>query len=206
MPATKKSAFSKKETTLPPSIAGRRTTKSDELFQRACELMPGGVNSPVRAFRSVGGTPVFFKSGSGAEFVDVDGNHYIDFCQSWGSADSRSRPPQGRRRRPHRRPRRAHVRRAPPAGSPARRAGPRGIPRFDRVRFVSSGTEAVMSALRVARGVTGRPLILKFDGCYHGHADSHAREGRQRSRDAGHLRQRRGAARSRGVDRRGASR
>src|SRR4051812_14603151 len=84
MPAPRKPAEKRENTMPPPPVGGRRTTKSDELFERACELMPGGVNSPVRAFRSVGGTPVFFKSGEGAEFVDVDGNHYVDFCLSWG--------------------------------------------------------------------------------------------------------------------------
>jgi glutamate-1-semialdehyde 2,1-aminomutase len=171
--AAKKSVPEKREATMPPSsITGRRTTKSVELFHRACELMPGGVNSPVRAFRSVGGTPVFFKSGKGAEFVDVDGNHYVDFCLSWGPLILGHAPP-------------AVVEAVAQSaaeglsfGAPHAREVQLAelvldaFPGFDRVRFVSSGTEAVMSALRLARGVTGRSLILKFDGCYHGHADS----------------------------------
>jgi glutamate-1-semialdehyde 2,1-aminomutase len=164
----------KPEGTLPPGsvVGGRRTTKSVELFQRACELMPGGVNSPVRAFRSVGGTPVFFKSGQGAEFVDVDGNHYLDFCQSWGPLILG-----------HAHPRVVEaVQQAASEGLSFGAPNAREVqlaervlsafPGFDRVRFVSSGTEAVMSACRLARGVTGRPLILKFEGCYHGHVDS----------------------------------
>jgi glutamate-1-semialdehyde 2,1-aminomutase len=134
--------------------------------------MPGGVNSPVRAFRSVGGTPVFFKSGQGAEFVDVDGNRYTDFCQSWGPLILGHAHPKVIEAvqqaaveglsfgAPHQR----EVQLAERVLS--------AFPGFDRVRFVSSGTEAVMSALRLARGVTGRPLVLKFEGCYHGHVDS----------------------------------
>jgi glutamate-1-semialdehyde 2,1-aminomutase len=158
--------------TPPPSVAGRRTAKSAELFQRACELMPGGVNSPVRAFRSVGGTPVFFKAGEGGEFVDVDGNRYVDFCQSWGPLILG-----------HAHPKVVDAVRAAAIdgltyGAPHAREVQLAervldaFPEMERVRFVSSGTEAVMSACRLARGVTGRPLILKFEGCYHGHVDS----------------------------------
>jgi glutamate-1-semialdehyde 2,1-aminomutase len=156
----------------PPPYAGRKTTKSAEAFQRALELMPGGVNSPVRAFRSVGGTPVFFKSGEGAEFVDLDGNRYVDFCLSWGPLILG-----------HAHPRVVEAVRAAAVdgltyGAPHGREVQlaervlAAFPEMERVRFVSSGTEAVMSAIRLARGVTGRPLLLKFEGCYHGHVDS----------------------------------
>ncbi len=156
----------------PQPHQGRRTTKSAEAFARALELMPGGVNSPVRAFRSVGGTPVFFKNGEGAEFVDLDGNRYVDFCQSWGPLILGHAHPKVVEA----------VRQA--AGEGLSFGAPHlrelqlcervlaAFPEMERVRFVSSGTEAVMTALRLARGVTGRPLVLKFDGCYHGHADS----------------------------------
>lgn len=159
-------------TTSPSPVTNRKTTRSTELFEKAVELMPGGVNSPVRAFRSVGGTPVFFKSAKGAEFVDADGNRYVDFCHSWGPLILG-----------HAHPRvveavTAAAREGLTFGAPSAREVAlaervlAAFPEMDRVRFVSSGTEAVMSALRLARGVTGRPVILKFDGCYHGHADS----------------------------------
>lgn len=156
----------------PTTAAGRRTTKSAELFNRACELMPGGVNSPVRAFRSVGGTPVFFKCGEGGEFVDVDGNRYVDFCQSWGPLILG-----------HAHPKIVEAVRTA-AGEGLSFGAPHAreihlaervlsaFPEMERVRFVSSGTEAVMSACRLARGATGRPFILKFEGSYHGHVDS----------------------------------
>jgi len=146
-------------------------TRSKELFEKAARLMPGGVNSPVRAFGAVGGQPIFFQRGEGAELVDVDGNRYVDFCQSWGPlilghwAESI----------------REDVTAALAEGLTFGASSPRevtcaervldGLPGCDRVRFVSSGTEAVMTALRLARGVTGRPKILKFEGCYHGHSD-----------------------------------
>jgi len=133
--------------------------------------MPGGVNSPVRAFGAVGGEPIFFQRGEGAELVDVDGNRYVDFCGSWGPlilghwAESI----------------REDVTTALAEGLTFGASSPRevdcaervlaALPGCDRVRFVSSGTEAVMTALRLARGVTGRPKILKFEGCYHGHSD-----------------------------------
>jgi glutamate-1-semialdehyde 2,1-aminomutase len=146
-------------------------TRSKELFEKAARLMPGGVNSPVRAFGAVGGQPIFFQRGEGGELVDVDGNRYVDFCQSWGPlilghwAESI----------------REEVTTALAEGLTFGASSPRevvcaervldGLPGCDRVRFVSSGTEAVMTALRLARGVTGRPKILKFEGCYHGHSD-----------------------------------
>lgn len=149
----------------------RDHSRSKELFEQAGRLMPGGVNSPVRAFGAVGGQPIFFQRGEGAELVDVDGNRYVDFCGSWGPlilghwAESI----------------REDVTTALAEGLTFGASSPRevdcaqavlaALPGSERVRFVSSGTEAVMTALRLARGVTGRPKILKFEGCYHGHSD-----------------------------------
>src|SRR5450631_702922 len=142
------------------------------LYQEACKYIPGGVNSPVRAFRGVGGEPIFFKKAAGAHVVAADDRRYIDFVGSWGpmilghahplvieavqrvAADGLS------------------------FGAPteletqlARRVVEL-MPAIELVRFVSSGTEATMSAIRLARGFTGRDKIVKFEGCYHGHADS----------------------------------
>lgn len=146
-------------------------TQSDRLFQRATALMPGGVNSPVRAFRAVGGHPIYFQRGRGAQLLDVDGNTYVDFCMSWGPLILGHWPEVIRE----------EVTAAMAEGLTFGACSPRevalaeamllGRPAGDMVRFVSSGTEAVMTALRLARGVTERPKILKFEGCYHGHSD-----------------------------------
>ena len=145
--------------------------RSDELFAEALNLFPGGVNSPVRAFRAVGGTPVFIERGEGAYLVDVDGNRYVDYVLSWGPLILG-----------HAHPRvvaalEDAVRRGTSYGAPSplevelaeliREA----MPSLELVRFVNSGTEATMSALRLARAFTGRSKIVKFTGCYHGHAD-----------------------------------
>ena len=144
---------------------------SRELYRRACELMPAGVNSPVRAFRSVGGEPLFYAEASGCCFTDADGVRYTDLVNSWGPLILGH----------------AH----PAVVEAVKRAAARGtsfgapcaaevelaelvvdtVPFLEMVRFVSSGTEAVMSAVRLARGATGRDAIVKFTGCYHGHAD-----------------------------------
>lgn len=145
---------------------------SEELFKRASQVIPGGVNSPVRAFKAVGGNPVFMKSAKGAYMTDVDGNQYLDFINSWGPmilghasdividavqkvlSDSFS------------------------FGAPTRREVDMAelivsiVPSVEVVRMVNSGTEATMSAVRLARGYTGRDKIIKFEGCYHGHGDS----------------------------------
>src|SRR5258707_9459271 len=146
--------------------------RSRELFERSLRLIPGGVNSPVRAFRAVGGTPVFFREGRGARLIDEDGREYIDYVGSWGPLILGH----------------AH----PDVVAAACDAAARGLsfgaptalelemaelltqslPSLEQVRLVSSGTEAVMSALRLARGFTGRRIIVKFEGCYHGHSDS----------------------------------
>jgi len=140
-------------------------------WTRAQAVLPGGVNSPVRAFKSVPGDPVFFKKAAGATFVDEDDREYIDYCQSWGpmilghaDADVEAAVIEA-------------VREGASFGAPSRRevllaeAVLERLEVFDQVRFVSSGTEAVMSAIRLARGCTDRDTIVKFEGCYHGHAD-----------------------------------
>src|SRR5436305_14695263 len=147
-------------------------TKSQALFRRAQELIPGGVNSPVRAFRSVGGNPVFIARGSGSRLVDVDGNEYIDYVGSWGPLLLGHRHPEIL----------AALREAleigTSFGAPTEReieladAIIDAVPSIEMVRLVNSGTEATMSAIRVARGFTGRDLTVKFEGCYHGHVDS----------------------------------
>ncbi len=146
-------------------------TRSEELFARAQKVIPGGVNSPVRAFKAVGGTPRFVERAEGCRFRDADGKWYIDYVGSWGPM--------------------IHGHAYPPVIEAIHKAATRGtsygapcegevelaervirlMPSIEKVRFVSSGTEATMSALRVARGFTGRRKVVKFEGCYHGHAD-----------------------------------
>src|SRR5688572_12918513 len=145
---------------------------NEELFARAQRLIPGGVNSPVRAFNAVGGTPRFVRNAEGSRMWDADGQAYIDYVGSWGPMIL------------------GHA--FPPVIEAIQKAAARGtsygapcvaevelaqrvvrmVPSIQKVRFVSSGTEATMSALRLARGFTGRRKILKFEGCYHGHADA----------------------------------
>lgn len=147
-------------------------SKSQTLFEQAQKVIPGGVNSPVRAFGSVGGTPRFIQSGSGATITDVDGNTYTDYVGSWGPMILGHNHPVIREA----------VLEAVQQGLSFGAATQREVtmaqlicsmfPSIDMVRMVNSGTEAVMSALRVARGATGRDKILKFEGCYHGHCDS----------------------------------
>ncbi len=140
-------------------------------WTRAQAALPGGVNSPVRAFKSVPGDPVFFGSASGARFTDEDGREYIDYCQSWGPMILGHADPDVQAAVEE------AVREGCSFGAPSRRevllaeAVLERLEVFERVRFVSSGTEAVMSAIRLARGFTGRDKIAKFAGCYHGHAD-----------------------------------
>ena len=146
-------------------------TNSKRLFEEACELIPGGVNSPVRAFKAVGDYPVFIERGEGAYLYDVDGNKYVDYICSWGPLLLGHQPEAVSKA----------VMEALTKGSTY--GAPTGIevemakkivdavPSVEMVRMVSSGTEATMSALRLARGYTGRNKIVKFEGCYHGHAD-----------------------------------
>ena len=148
------------------------TSKNDQLFARAQQTTPGGVNSPVRAFRSVGGTPRFITRAEGPYFWDADGKRYIDYIGSWGPAIVGHAHPQV-------------IKAVQEAASRGLSFGAptegeieiaeeicRLVPSIEQVRLVSSGTEATMSALRLARGATGRDKIVKFEGCYHGHADS----------------------------------
>src|SRR2546429_7465619 len=149
-----------------------KTTASKKLFEAALRVMPGGVNSPVRAFKAVGALPHFIARARGAKLYDADGNAFVDFVMSWGPLVVGHAPV--------------------PVVKAVARAAARGtsygaptalevqlaemiveaVPSMERVRLVSSGTEAVMSAIRLARAYTGRDAILKFEGCYHGHADS----------------------------------
>ena len=146
--------------------------QSEKLFQKACKVMPGGVNSPVRAFKSVGGNPLFVKKASGSKIWDVDGNKYIDYVASWGPLIFGHAHPQIVEA----------LKRQAELGTSYGASTELEIelaeqvvslvPSLEVVRMVNSGTEAVMSAVRLARGVTGRDKIVKFEGCYHGHVDS----------------------------------
>jgi glutamate-1-semialdehyde 2,1-aminomutase len=149
----------------------RRAAKSAQLFAAASRILPGGVDSPVRAFKSVGATPLFVTRGKGARIEDADGNTYIDFVMSWGPL-IHGHAPRGLLKSLA-----ATAARGTSFGAPteletrlARRVAML-MPSMERVRFVSSGTEATMSAVRVARAATKRDKIVKFEGCYHGHAD-----------------------------------
>ena len=147
-------------------------SRSEALFAEALQLLPGGVNSPVRAFRAVGGTPFFAQRAAGARVWDVDDNAYVDYVGTWGPA--------------------IHGHAFPPIIHAVQEAATRGtsfgipnplevllarrvrefVPSVEKIRFTSSGTEACMSAIRLARGATGRTALVKFAGCYHGHGDS----------------------------------
>ncbi len=146
--------------------------KSERLFARAQKRIPGGVNSPVRAFRAVGGTPVFFERASGAHLWDADGKRYIDYVGSWGPMLAGHGHPAVVKAV------REAAARALSFGAPTAAEVElaellcRLVPSLELVRLVSSGTEATMTALRLARGFTGRSLVVKFEGCYHGHADA----------------------------------
>jgi len=147
------------------------STISEKLYAEACNCIPGGVNSPVRAFKQVGGTPVYFKSARGSKVVDVDGNSYVDFCQSWGPmilGHAHHQVAEAVAKSIHDG---LSYGACHKAELDIARLILEGFEGYDRVRLVSSGTEAVMTALRVARGVTGRNLVLKFEGGYHGHFD-----------------------------------
>ncbi len=146
--------------------------KSKKLFSRAQEKIPGGVNSPVRAFRSVGGDPRFIKSGKGSHFTDVDGVSYIDYIGSWGPLILGHCPASVQAAL------RQQISLGTSFGAPTENEVilaemiSKAIPSIEKVRLVNSGTEATMSAIRLARAFTGRNKIIKFDGCYHGHVDS----------------------------------
>ena len=149
-----------------------QTPLSTLLFEEAQTLLPGGVNSPVRAFNSVGGTPRFISHGEGAYFWDEDNNKYLDYVGSWGPLIHGHAPPFVHDAV------RDQLDKGTTFGAPTRleiemaRAVVKAVPSIEMVRMVNSGTEAVMGALRAARGFTGRRKIIKFAGCYHGHADA----------------------------------
>src|SRR2546428_2556269 len=147
-------------------------TLSRSLFDKARQVIPGGVNSPVRAFKAVGGDPLFFARGTGALLIDVDGNEYIDYVCSWGPlilghahAEIGGEVQEG-------------AKNGTSFGAPSphevelARLVVESVPGIEKVRMVNSGTEATLSALRLARGFTKRDLIVKMDGCYHGHVDA----------------------------------
>ena len=161
-----------------PAVRFRRTivsmkrSKSEQIFRRAQELMPGGVNSPARAFGGVGGEPIVFERARGAYLYDVDGNQYIDYIGSWGPMILGHQHPQVVAA-VH-----AAVDRAFSFGAPTAAENElaeliiAAVPSVEMVRLVNSGTEATMSAIRLARGFTGRDVVVKFAGNYHGHVDS----------------------------------
>src|SRR5690606_20581386 len=151
---------------------GDPMSHSDELFQQAQRYIPGGVNSPVRAFRAVGGTPLFVESAKGAYIYDADGREYIDYVESWGPMLLGHAHPEVLAAVKNK------IDLGLSFGAPteietllARRIC-EIYDSIDLLRFVNSGTEATMSAIRLARGFTGRDKIIKFEGCYHGHSDS----------------------------------
>ncbi len=147
-------------------------SRSETLFASARNVIPGGVNSPVRAFKGVGGTPVFFNKGEGAWLFDEDGNRYVDYVGSWGPLILGHRHPAVVQAL------KEQMELGLTFGAPTEKEGELAglitelVPSIDSVRLVNSGTEATMSAIRLARGFTGRDKILKFEGCYHGHVDS----------------------------------
>jgi glutamate-1-semialdehyde 2,1-aminomutase len=148
------------------------TSTSHALFTRASALIPGGVNSPVRAFRAVGGEPFFVESGAGARIRDVDGNEYLDYVLSWGPLILGHAHPAVVAAVTDAAARGTSYGAPTPAEVELAELVRDFVPSMEMLRFVNSGTEATMSAVRVARGFTGRDLIVKFEGCYHGHGDS----------------------------------
>src|SRR5438067_3956637 len=146
--------------------------RSQEAFRRACELIPGGVNSPARAFGAVGGQPLFIARGEGPFLFDIDGNQYLDYVGSWGPLILGHAHPRVVRAVEE------AMRKGASFGAPTELESQlaelivAAMPSIEMVRLVSSGTEASMSAIRLARGFTGRDVIVKFAGCYHGHVDS----------------------------------
>lgn len=154
-----------------PVALNRSVQRSAEAFTKAREVIPGGVNSPVRAFRAVGGSPLFIDRGQGSRIVDIDGNSYIDYVLSWGPLILGHAHPEVLEATTD------ALRKGTSFGAPTLAETELAhliadsIPGVDEVRLVNSGTEATMSALRLARAATGRDKILKFSGCYHGHSD-----------------------------------
>ena len=147
-------------------------SRSHTLFEKAKKFIPGGVNSPVRAFRAVGGNPLFIKRAKGAYLYDEDGNEFVDLINSWGPMILGHANPEVEEAV------KDALSGSPSFGAPTAREGEMAelicslVPSVEKVRLVNSGTEATMSAIRVARGYTGRDKIIKMEGCYHGHGDS----------------------------------
>src|SRR6218665_567361 len=146
--------------------------RSSALFEEAYKYIPGGVNTPVRAFKSVGGVPIFMKSAKGAYLTDEDDRNYIDYINSWGPAILGHTHPEVLEAL------KLQAEKGFSFGAPTELETEiakfivENVPNVDQIRMVSSGTEACMSAIRLARGYTGRNKFIKFDGCYHGHADA----------------------------------
>jgi len=155
-----------------PTVPAAGAGSSEALFARARRVSPGGVHSPVRAFRGVGGTPRFMSGGAGALLRDVDGREYLDFCMAFGPLILGHADASVRRAAEAALARGWSLGTADPYSLELAELVTARVPWIESIRFVNSGTEAVMSALRVARGATGRSKILKFEGCYHGHADA----------------------------------
>src|SRR5438445_8994448 len=155
-----------------PQPSAMDTKQSAHVFARAQAILPGGVDSPVRAFKSVGASPLFIQRASGSHIVDIDGNAFVDYVMSWGPL-IHGHAPNGLTRALA-----AAAKSGTSFGAPSPLEVALGervralMPSLERVRFVSSGTEAAMTAVRVARAATGRDRIIKFEGCYHGHADA----------------------------------
>ena len=148
-----------------------KTTRSEKLFKEACELIPGGVNSPVRACLGVGADPLFIAFAKGSHVTTVDGQEMIDFVESWGPMLLGHSHPEVTKAVVEAAGKGTSYGAPCPAEVELARMVVDAFPGMDMVRMVNSGTEATMSALRLARGVTGRTKVLKFIGCYHGHAD-----------------------------------
>lgn len=158
--------------TMTPQQAEQVDDLSREYFERALRVSPGGVHSPVRAFKGVGGTPIFFRSAQGGTMTSVDGREYVDFCQSFGPLMLGHRDPDVMEAVEEMISTAWSFGACEPYSLELAEWITSRLPWVEMLRFVSSGTEAVMSALRVARATTGRNRILKFEGCYHGHSDS----------------------------------
>ncbi|MCH8146536.1 MAG: glutamate-1-semialdehyde 2,1-aminomutase [Planctomycetes bacterium] len=155
-----------------PTKTESKRVRSAEMFQRACAVMVGGVSSPVRAFRAVGGKPVFVDRAEGAYVYDVDGNQYVDLVGSWGPAIVGHAHPEVVRAVNEAAAKGLSFGACCPAETQLAETIVESLPSLECLRFVNSGTEATMSAIRLARGATGRSKILKFVGCYHGHVDA----------------------------------
>jgi glutamate-1-semialdehyde 2,1-aminomutase len=147
-------------------------SKSKSLYEKSSQYVPAGVHSPVRAFRSVGGSPIFFDRGEGANLYDVDNNKYLDFCMSWGALLIGHAHPNVTKALQERIHKGTHFGTPTELDVELSQLILKQLPFYDKIRFVNSGTEAVMTAVRLARGYTGKNKIVKVDGSYHGHVDS----------------------------------